>query len=255
MKIAYWGWLVLAMAALCIPGSAQAATINWASAQNISAPSDVSGSGVLVDAIRAYSDNAGGYPTLSVNGVAFQGTNFTTVGSIYSLSDGTGDIVLRADSADIDVSPPNTAELFPTTSNTGDANYDALLSRLSFTVHSGTAILNNLIIGHTYQVEFWSNQQNAATNGAVLSGTPSVSLAASVAANTDGQFALGTFTADAGSLSFTYTPNTVGAIVNAVQLRDISAPEPSSIVLFALGGAGLCYVARRRVRKPRTSNQ
>ena len=124
MKTANFGIFVLALAAWNMSGAASGATIAWNTVSNISGAADVSLTGHYVDAIRAYSDNAGGFPTLSVNGVAFQETNFTTAGSIYTLSDASGDIVLCADSTGVSVVPPNSAMRFSTTSNTGNANYD-----------------------------------------------------------------------------------------------------------------------------------
>jgi MYXO-CTERM domain-containing protein len=73
---------------------------------------------------------------------------------------------------------------------------------------------------------------------------------------TPGQFVIGTFLADSTTESFTFTsPSDANPIVNAIQLRDITTPEPSSVVaLWGLGAMGVLLTARRRRRKSELFN-
>ena len=58
-----------------------------------------------------------------------------------------------------------------------------------------------------------------------------------------GQFVIGTFTADAATQDFSFSSN--ARQLNAIQLRAVAVPEPSSIALVGLSGLGL-LIRRRR---------
>jgi len=99
-----------------------------------------------------------------------------------------------------------------------------------------TITLNNLTVGHGYQVEVWENDSRGGTYSArnatfTSAGGNSVTLACYVGGNGStsaagglGQYALGTFTAGATSQSFTMTPGGTnpGSQLNAIMVRDIT---------------------------------
>jgi hypothetical protein len=217
--------------------SANAAnSIACGSGQNITAASDVSTSGTLVDAGDITS-------TVSVNTVPFD----VITGPGSGATDAYGHITVQySGSAGAG-----------TTGLTG--SYATILSNEVHGTSSGapeTITLSGLTVGHQYQIEYWANDfGDSAYKGAVLSGSPSVSLLSDNPANNGGlgQFSIGTYVADASSVSFTYSePAGLVAVINAIQLRDqgVSVPEPSISILGALGGAiVLAWSQRRRLRK------
>jgi hypothetical protein len=217
--------------------SANAAnSIAWGTPQNITGPSDVSTSGILVDAGDITS-------TISVNTVPFD----VITGPGSGATDAYGHITVQYSG-------------FAGAATTGlTGSYATILSNEVHGTSSGapeTITLSGLTVGHQYQIEYWANDfGDTAFKGAVLSGSPSVSLLSDNPSNSGGlgQFSIGTYVADASSLSFTYSePSGLVAVIDAIQLRDqgVSVPEPSVWILDLLGGAlVLVWSQRRRLRK------
>ena len=164
--------------------------IAWGAATTVAGDSDVSTDGALCYAVRFYSATSTD-PTL--NGVTFtaRGTNVTLTASYQ---DGLG--------------APSALS----------AAYRQLLG--SDTYSDTTFTLNYLTVGHPYKIQVWANDARggAANQTVTFTGTNTVSLNKNVSATGYGQYAIGTFTADATNLMV----KTVGGAFNAIQVRDIS---------------------------------
>ena len=186
----------------------------------------------------------------TVNGVTSTGIN---PGSFTANTITSGDFTLatanpaRAFGA---VSPDNLGTPF----NTLSASYQSLLQRVlsgSAGPFTMTLTMNNLVAGATYQFEWWKdtsslpNRTTTATagNAVTLNSNPSN------APGGLGQFALGTFVADATtSQAITFAASS-DAVLNGFQLRktaDPVVPEPGT-ALFGL--ALLAPALTRRTRR------
>lgn len=200
--------------------ASQAAIIVWGSATNITtSSSDVS---TLGTSVFAY--NIGRTTDYTINGVLFDGitSGFSNSGTAFG---GYGSLA------------------------GSDADYGAALnSGMYFTGNNQPAenmTISGLEIGQEYQIQAWFNDQRslASTGTTTLSsaGGNSVGL---VSNTPGGQYALGTFTANATTQVFTIQGANTGATLNMFQVRNITAvPEPSAALL---GGLGLLALLRRR---------
>lgn len=250
----------VAALALCAAATpARAANLVWGPATNISADTDVNNTGMTVGAFRLGNT---GLTSATVNGVTFMSlgvpdntVNITSgnfklnfIGGTFSSNTGFGTTVAPY------------GNLPAATQN--------LLQSGSFD-QSGqiTLTMSGLTIGQGYTFEYWANNAGNFTSfGAqqvkATGGTGMVTLLANTSKNSNGQnssalggvgqFATGTFTADAASQVITFTsPNDVPEL-NAFQLRTAApaaAPEPSqtaALGLGALGVAGLLLRAKKR---------
>lgn len=245
----------VAALALCAAATpARAANLAWGAPTNISADSDVLNTGMTVGAFRLGNT---GLTSATVNGVTFMSlgvpdntVNITSgnfklnfIGGTFSSNTGFGTTVAPY------------GNLPAATQN--------LLQSGSFD-QSGqiTLTMSGLTIGQGYTFEYWANNAGDFTNFGgqqvkALTGTTSVTLLANTGQPTGGprpggvgQFAIGTFTANAASQVITFTsPNDVPEL-NAFQLRTVSpTPEPSqwnALGMGTLGLVGLGLRARRR---------
>lgn len=250
---------VVGVALSFAPTLAPAATISWSSATTISGDSDVSTVG---DRVGAY--NFGGVNT-TVNGVAFVGSSITapsttgatgnTSDNLVTLSTAVNGLKGNSGAFGNPVSPTD-----PTFSNL-TSNYQTLLKSATYidanSVGPLTVTLNELTIGDQYTVQVWINDSRGSSRTATLADAGGNTVLIHYAVPVDGQplasgdvgqFALGTFTADATTQSFTITGSSSGdAQINALQLRKLAAaaiPEPVSAVL-ALPLGALALIRRR----------
>ena len=227
-----------AAAALALAATAHAALMTWAAPATTTGDSDVSTAGTLIAAANIGDTTAA---TTTVNGVPFlpwNSNSFTSFG-IFSFSAPVGGFVLGGSPAGpfSNLSASYRNLLLSSASNNSSVNGNGPVP-ISFT-------LAGLTPGNTYAFEWWSSVPVSAFASATSTATAGASV--TLAANPTGvngglgQFALGTFTADAITQDMTIS---VSSIMNAVQLRQI--PEPATATLLALGVGGL--LARRRRR-------
>ena len=240
-----------AAAALAVAAATtHAATITWGPATNINPAGgaasdlDVDTTGTLVRAL-----NLG---TPSVAGTTVNGVNFEALGVATGVpSVAIGNFTLSTVAAG-GLRGANFASAAAPFSGLS-APYQSLLRQPAFTsAPNGTMTLTmaGLTVGQSYQFQWWSDLSGAGSGTTIASAGNSVSLNANptIANGGLGQFAIGTFTADAsGSQAITFTPNAGGQpILNGFQLRQAApvVPEPGT----ALFGVALCAVAGLRRR-------
>lgn len=246
-------WLVSCLlVAACTAGAvsrAAAAAITWGAPTNIAGDTDVSTAGTLVGAF-----NVGevAVPAATVNGVAFQpfavpsGSSAAAVGN-FALATGS-----------TFVSSNNLFGFNGAPFNTLSPAYQALLeSGVIVSQNSFTLTMSGLTVGAQYQFQWWANfsTQLPASWTATAGNTVTLdSNVQNIASGGTGQFAIGQFTADAGSEVITFS-GANGGLLNGFQLRQ-TAPAPTFVVPLPAGAyAGVLTVAlvavlRRRVRHP-----
>ena len=190
-----------------LAASAEAAPITWGPAKDIAADSDVSTNGVVVKAVC----KAPGNPV--VNGVTF-----TPAYSGDSLS---GQNATGAAAGALLVGGGISAA------------YAAMLGGNDYSTTSGatlTLTLNDLTVGQHYEVQVWANDSDASSLGkqtvkssGALDQWVVLDMNTTAAEGGKGQFATGTFTADATSQQVKIT-GSGSPVIQAYQLRRITAP-------------------------------
>jgi hypothetical protein len=223
---------------------ASGSPITWSSATTISADSDVSTLGTLVQA----SDIGGpGLTGATVNGVTF------------------APFALSGISATQGIFTFASTETFASNNSVGSAiapysglstNYRALLDDTAGNfVAPFTLTISGLTIGQNYLFEWWwaladYRFPNVLTTAAA-GNSVSLNANTTTALGGLGQFATGTFMADATTELITFSHGSEDiAGINGLQLRQLDAtspvPEPATLLLF---GTGLAAVGVRRLKK------
>lgn len=233
-----WLGLVVVWTILHAPVCASAASIIWGAPTGIGADTDVSTNGTL---LSAFNLGSSGVSTTTINGVTFTGLavsgTLATSGN-FSFS---GSGMISTNSLGSGAAP------FVNLSS----SYKTLLSSAAGAVNTPvTLTISSLTVGAGYEFEWWSDNSiettqylNTATagNAVTLNTNPSATVGGV------GQWVVGTFTADSPSEIISFTSTNGGPIINAVQLRQTSVPEPSStVLLIAAGLAGPWNPFRRR---------
>ena len=207
---------VFAVALLVFATGARAATITWVIASNISADTDIATSGTLK---YAYTWGA----AATVNGVAFtQTTSGTAAGTDVTL----GSFGTRNGTTFGSAGSPY---------NSLSSSYQGIIQGGAYGgTAAGTVTLNNLVSGHNYTVQIWVQDGRVGTGGAATryetitgTGTPTLYYYAGGTSSSPagglGQYAVGTFTADATTQAITITPgggSSAGLQINAILVRD-----------------------------------
>lgn len=234
------------------------ADITWGSATNIAGDSDVDTTGTLVYAYNFGSSASA--TTQTINGVTFQ----PFVIQDFTLTQTTGDVTVSENNgyliSDLNVGSANTpfSGLSPT--------YRSLLSSEVYSSNFATMRfdLGGLTPGESYRLQWWTNDSSAITYGTGdyyfenvigAGNTSSVTLDSNTsnAVGGLGQYVIGTFTASGTTASFTLTGSGTGfvtfPIVNALQLRIVAVPEPSTSCMALAGVACGGYSMWRRRRR------
>jgi len=232
-------------------GILQAATIVWQQPQNIVGVSDVSLRGTLVTALNFGANNANVNVATTVNGVGFLGANPS---NYTSHAQGTAGQYgnLNSSIAPFATLPSEYNSLLLTAIRKDDAES---------TAGSFTITLLGLTVGRSYEVQIWVNDSRsndvayARQVSISTDGGSAVVLDANVG-NTGGslgQYVLGSFIATDITQTIGFSSLTTsggGAIVNALQIRDVtglpSIPEPGTAAVFAGMGTLAGAVALRR---------
>lgn len=238
----------LASAALLLgaAATAPAATLTWGAPTTISADGNVVNAGITVGAFRLGST---GLAAATVNGVTFapvglaDGTSVITIGN-FSFNAGSSYSTNTA--AGSTVAPYS--NLSAPLKNLLQAGTFSELNRMTLT-------MGGLTVGRNYTFQWFSSNAGIFSDSAhtlvrATGGTGEVTIdtntggfvGAGQAVGGIGQFATGTFTADATSQAITFVSPNDFAYLTAFQLRTI--PEPSTTLLGAL--AGLTLLRRRR---------
>lgn len=204
------------LAICCLTDSVRSATITWGAVQNTTSVSDISTDGTSV---AAFNGGANPVTAASINFAAANPFGFASTSGFLN-------------------------------TNTGDADFNALLNSASFsfngnnTGNSGSIDLGTFTSGETYQVQvFFVDQRSGLTNrinriGSTDTSGPGatvdlVSDPNSAITSPYGQFAIGTFVADGDDPDLTVLgTNFNSAQINAWQVRSI--PEPTALFLISL---------------------
>ena len=218
--------------------TSHAAVVVWGGATNITGDSDVSTAGTLVGALNLGDT---GVASATVNGVTFTGVGAAnaTTNTITS-----GNFTLAIGVSNFGTSNTFSAGAAPFSSLS--APYRALLSSA---IGDGTTpftlTMSGLVTGQTYRFEWWTNDSIAAVNfitTATAGGVVALGSNTTAALGGVGQFAIGTFIADATTQQvITFAEGGGGSdILNGFQLRQVAAaavPEPGSALagMLALG--------------------
>ena len=248
-----------AVLALAMCGSTFAGFVTWNAPTTLSGDNDVSLNGSLVAAFNLGGPNIA---ATTVRGVTFDpfamgdqvnvSGNFKASGAIAidGVDGGLGAIVAP----------------FSALSN----DYQELLDSAALTFADGTSTTNiilemaSLTIGRQYEFQWWANaskEQNAPLFNPSGAPPPPIAMTTATAggsvslfqtgatAGSVGQFAIGTFTADSAIQTITFSALSGRNVVNAFQLRDLSAPavpEPGTC-LFGIALSGFVATFRRRI--------
>ncbi len=211
----------MATAAAIMAGSADAATINWGAGDTTPTVGEVSTSGTLHEAFDVVTADSQVGPPFDVNGVTFTSVNL--LGNNY-------------------------AALNPSLPSFGDAGLDELYSHFGYGDPQDITI-TGLDIGTPYEIQlFYGDNRGCCSTRTIGVGTSEVGGidVGGVPVN-NGVIFTGTFTADATSQTFfTQLADAAGAPLgtelSGYQVRAI--PEPATLSLLAMAGAGLLVAGR-----------
>ncbi|MEI8290848.1 MAG: MBG domain-containing protein [Verrucomicrobiota bacterium] len=187
-------------------------TITWNTPVTISGAADISTNGT---GLYAYNNSSS---AATVNNVTFTGVNsFTAWGTGVTLGgwNGTSTSAFTGGAS--------------TPWNNLPAGYKTLLQGGAYNDGAGASVtLNNLTIGHQYQIQVWVNDSRSGgttnrteTLPGVSGSTVTLAYNSTYAGGGVGQYTIGTFTATATNQVFTMDGNS-STQLNALQVRDVT---------------------------------
>jgi hypothetical protein len=122
-----------------------------------------------------------------------------------------------------------------TTASPSSAAYSAATATLAFGYfQNGTIVLSGLTSGHSYQVQVWSDYTGSPGNcNTTFTGANTVTLVPDA-----GEYAIGTFTASATSLTFNYNYGNDYGILSAICLRDTTSGGSAPVITSSTSASG-----------------
>jgi hypothetical protein len=250
-------WCIAGVALLVLyPNPADAANVVWTPPVTVSAATDVSAIGTLLEAANTGIDQNSVPTTVAVNGVTFTGWgiagagSFVSPGGHFTMSVAAGHFQQSFDGFGSTSAPFSALP----------ANYRTLLAGGNFAQNqtnandfTGTLTLaiSGLTINNQYQFQWWTNDSRPFSTGPV---TATAGTSVSLDPNTTdgaggvGQYAIGTFTADATMQNIVFTTTGNANLQNAFQVRLV--PEPAGVLTLFAAGSMLATLRRRRDVRP-----
>lgn len=230
--------------------SVSQAEVTWSSAATISGNGDVLTTGARVYAVNIGSSSIS---PATVNGVTFDALVFPDLeAASQSLTVGSITFTESPDYLSPALDLHSAANPFASLS----ADYRALLSSggttHGITFETLTLTLGGLVSGHSYLFQWWTNMSTGSYSRTIASDSFEHELQLAGGLGPDGylgQFGVGAFTATGLTQDFFFTGNDSAPLINAFQLRDLTAvPEPSTTATIAAGVAFALALFRRRAR-------
>jgi len=239
-------------AVMVSPQPAIAAAIVWGTPQNIVGDTDVSTDGTLFTAVNFGPSSTG--TAVTVNGVLFGAGGFTS-NTITSATFGNIAVTTSTGTTNLENALLTTGS---TPFSSLSASYRALLAptlyQSSFVGLSFT--ISNLTVGSTYAIQYWVNdprQPNGFNRSVLVGGTAVLDANVGDIPGGTGQWVVGQFVADATSQSFSASKAATSGgsftYANAMQVRTVAVPEPTTIAMLIGAGVGLPVWRLRRSRR------
>jgi hypothetical protein len=244
-------WLFLFLLGV-VPAASTAraqAVVSWGASTAISVDANVVTGGTLVASGKL---GGAGVAAVTLNGVVFDAFAFPS-GSSNTATLGQVTFVVNTGALNAATSLGSGTAPFASLS----ADYRTLLST-GGTITSGGALtltLGGLTAGHDYVFQWWSNLSTGGFSSSVASDGLGHALTLNGGLGPDGyvgRFGLGSFTAAGAFQDFIFTGNDSLPLINAFQLRDVTAiPEPAALAMLAGALALGAVIARRKSARSR----
>jgi hypothetical protein len=260
-SVAFRALAVIVLAVACglmAAPRARGAAITWGSATGVTADSNVSTTGTLINAINVGDT---GTPATTINGVNFQPLIIAS-GSPAGTSATVGNATLTTALASVQANASGPLPLAP---GGVSSNYKQMLSSFVAIPFGNMSLqFSSLTVGAQYQFQWWANDGGGNANAivdAIAGNTVALQSNPTSTSGAVGQFAIGTFTADATMETITFAPDAASnfpfSLLSGFELRQLTTgptggggggtgvPLPPA-VWTALGLAAVAALSARR---------